>query len=303
VSYMSGKHTQWLDYLPCPALIVCASSRFCAVGLVDGSVIVYSHTGRRIMPSLSLGSPCSFIDGRSHILLILTSTGQLHSWDVKKQAALFASVSVSTILSSPNYTITSAKVQPGGTSILTCSSGVVYSYDAALLSFVKLTERWWSEGSDVWQARQRSATNPTANRGVLSLTEGSIAGSPESSGADKKRPKWWNMAMTLGHLETRMNSARLLDSGAEYKQALSQYTKKLAEEGFKAKAEELIRDLLGPIYQRPGEQGWSPTVAGLVKRELLKDVLSAFVRSKTLSKLGLDYQEILKRAISEETDR
>ncbi|KAJ6596673.1 WD40-repeat-containing domain protein [Mycena sp. CBHHK59/15] len=303
VSYMSGKHTQWLDYLPSPALAVCASSRFCAVGMLDGSVIVYSHTGRRIMPSMSLGSPCSFIDGRRNVLQLITSTGQLHSWDVKKQSALFPSVSISTILSSPNYTITSAKVQPSGAAILTCSNGVVYSYDASLLSFVKLTERWWSEGSDVWQARQRSATNPTANRGVLSITEGSVAGNPEDSGADKKRPKWWNMAMTLGHLETRMHSARLLDSPTEYKQALAQYTKKIAEEGFRAKAEELIRDLFGPVYWRPDDQTWSPTVAGLVKRELLKDVLSAFARSKTLTKLAIEWQDVLKRAISEEADR
>lgn len=145
----------------------------------------------------------------------------------------------------------------------------------------------------MWQARQRSATNPTANRGVLSITEGSIAGGLDSSGADKKRPQWWNITMMLGHLETRMHSARLLDSPTEYKQALAQYTKKLAEEGYKAKAEDLIRDLLGPmysyvyssvlpgcfstnwIYRRSGET-WSPTVAGLGKRELLKDVLSAF---------------------------
>src|ERR1700761_802499 len=137
--------------------------------------------------------------------------------DVKKQSALFPPVSVSAILTSPNFTITSAKVQPCGAAILTCSNGVVYSYDAALLSFVKLTERWWAEGSDVWQARQRSLTNPTANRGVLSVTEGSIAGSAESS-ADKRRPKYWSEAMTLAHLETRMHSSRLLDSGAEYKQ-------------------------------------------------------------------------------------
>ncbi|KAJ7931173.1 histone transcription regulator 1 [Mycena leptocephala] len=301
VSYMSGKHTQWLDYLPCPALVVCASSRFCAVGLRDGSVIIYSHTGRRLMPSMSLGAPCSFIDARGNMLLIVTSIGQLYSWDVKKQSALFPPVSLSSILSSPNYTITSAKIQPSGAAILTCSSGVVYSYDTALLSFVKLTERWWSEGSDVWQARQRSATNPTANRGVLSITEGSIAGGLDSSGADKKRPQWWNMAMTLGHLETRMHSARLLDSPTEYKQALAQYTKKLAEEGYKAKAEDLIRDLLGPMYSRSGET-WSPTVAGLGKRELLKDVLSAFARSKTLTKLAQDWQDVLKRA-SEEADR
>ncbi|KAK7059665.1 protein HIR [Favolaschia claudopus] len=305
VSYMSGKHTQWLDYLPCPALAVCASSRFCAVGMRDGSVIVYSHTGRRLMPSLSLGAPCSFIDGRGSMLLIVSSIGQLYSWDVKKQSAVFPPVSLSPILPSPNYTVTSAKIQPNGAAILTCSSGVVYSYDAALLSFVKLTERWWSEGSDVWQARQRSATNPTANRGVLSVAEGSIAGSLDSSatGANKKRPQWWNMAMTLGHLETRMHSARLLESPTEYKQALSQYTKKLADEGYKAKAEELIRELMGPLYSRSSEQGWSPTVAGLVKRELLKDVLSAFARSKTLGKLAQDWQDVVRRAISEEGDR
>ncbi|KAJ7253679.1 TUP1-like enhancer of split-domain-containing protein [Mycena haematopus] len=302
VSYMSGKHTQWLDYLPSPALVVCASSRFCAVGLRDGSVIVYSHTGRRLMPTLNLGAPLSFIDGRGNMLLVVSSTGQLYSWDVKKQSALFPPVSLTPILSSPNYTITSAKIQPNGAAILTCSSGVVYSYDTVLLSFVKLTERWWSEGSDVWQARQRSATNPTANRGVLSVTEGSIAGSLDSTGADKKRPQWWNVAMTMGHLETRMHSARLLDSPTEYKQALAQYTKKLAEEGYRAKAEELIRDLLGPMYSRSGEQTWSPTVAGLGKRELLKDVLSAFARSKTLTKLAQDWQDVLKRA-SEEGDR
>ncbi|KAJ7717923.1 hypothetical protein B0H14DRAFT_3521826 [Mycena olivaceomarginata] len=78
--------------------------------------------------------------------------------------------------------------------------------------------------------------------------EGSIAGGLASSGADKKRPQWWNMAMTLGHLETWMHAARVLESPAEYKQALAQYTKKLADEGYRAKAEELIRDLLGPVY-------------------------------------------------------
>ncbi|KAJ7636980.1 histone transcription regulator 1 [Roridomyces roridus] len=299
ISLVSGKHTQWLDYLPSPALVVCASSRFCAVALTDGSVIVYSHNGRRLMPTMNLGSLCSFIDGRSNILLLVTSAGQLFSWDIKKQAALFPPVSLSTILASPNDTITSAKVQPSGAAIITCSSGVVYSYDPALLSFVKLTERWWSEGSDVWQARQRSLTNPTANRGVLSITEGSIAGRGTPDGADKKRPKLWNLAMTLGHLETRMHSARLLDSPTEYKQALSQYTKKIADEGFKGKAEELIRELMGPVYSRSGDS-WSPTVAGLVKRELVKDVLSAFARSKTLNKLALDWQDVLKRAVGEE---
>lgn len=47
VSFVAGKQTQWLDYLPSPALAVKATSGFCAVAMQDGCVNVYSPTGRR----------------------------------------------------------------------------------------------------------------------------------------------------------------------------------------------------------------------------------------------------------------
>ena len=174
---------------------------------------------------------------------------------------------------------------------------MVSSYDPALSTWVKLSERWWSEGSDAWQGRR--ANTQSAGRGILSAVEGSISGTPDETVVDMQRPKWWNTALTLGHLETRLNSTRLLDSPQEYKQAMSMYAKRIADEGFRAKAEELIKELFGPIYwcardgdelfffvrpsadvlhvSRPGrEDVWSPTVVGLSKRDLLKDVLSIF---------------------------
>ncbi|KAG8961192.1 HIR complex subunit [Tulasnella sp. 425] len=76
------------------------------------------------------------------------------------------------------------------------------------------------------------------------------------------------------------------------------YARRLADEGYRAKAEELIKELFGPIYWKPGkEETWSPTVLGMQKRDLLRDVLSAFAKSKTLTKLGQDWQETLKRAL------
>jgi protein HIRA/HIR1 len=171
---------------------------------------------------------------------------------------------------------------------------VVASYDPALSTWIKLSERWWSEGSDAWQGRR--ANTQSAGRGILSAVEGSISGTPDESVADKQRPKWWNTALTLGHLETRLSSTRLLDSPQEYKQAMLMYAKRIADEGFRAKAEELIKELFGPVYwcvcnggevvyllpdilyvSRPGrEDVWSPTVVGLSKRDLLKDVLAIF---------------------------
>jgi protein HIRA/HIR1 len=47
VSFVSSKQTQWLDYLPSPVVGLTASSSFCAIAMQDGSVSVYSHTGRR----------------------------------------------------------------------------------------------------------------------------------------------------------------------------------------------------------------------------------------------------------------
>lgn len=44
---VSGKQTQWLDYLPSRVLAMTATTSFAAVAMQDGSVNVYSSTGRR----------------------------------------------------------------------------------------------------------------------------------------------------------------------------------------------------------------------------------------------------------------
>lgn len=127
------------------------------------------------------------------------------------------------------------------------SNGVVYAYDSALSTWVTLADRWWAEGSDFGHGRQR-ANSTVASRGILASIEASIAGTPNESAAEKPRPSWWSAALTLGHLETRMHSTKLLDSPSEYRQALLMYAKKIADEGFRGKAEELIRELFGPVY-------------------------------------------------------
>lgn len=130
----------------------------------------------------------------------------------------------------------------------------------------------------------------------------SVSASATQSEAEKQRPDWWGPALTLGHLETRMHAARMLESATEYRQALLLYARTMADEGFRGKAEELLRELYGPVYWRPGksEEGWSPTVLGLQKRDLAKEVLTIFARSKTLFKLAQEYQDLLKKSVSED---
>ena len=106
--------------------------------------------------------------------------------------------------------------------------------------------------------------------------------------------------MTLGHLESKLHATKALESPQEYKQALLLYAKRIADEGFRAEAEELVKELFGPVYwcvgrrgtvgvrgddrlmnarhgRRPGrDEAWSPTIVGMSRRDLLKEVLNIF---------------------------
>lgn len=54
--------------------------------------------------------------------------------------------------------------------------------------------------------------------------------------------------MTLGHLEARMWACLALEAGGnEFKMYLGMYAKKLGEESFRGKAEELIKELAGSM--------------------------------------------------------
>ncbi|KAF9530015.1 transcription corepressor [Crepidotus variabilis] len=302
LAFVDGKQTEWLDYLPSPVIALKATSGFCAVAMQDGSVNVYTPTGRRTMPTLSLGSQCSILEGSKQTLLVITTHGLIYSWNIKKQLANFSPISIQNLYGmSPNISLVSASVRDNGAPVLQCSNGIVYSYDSSLLAFTKLADRWWAEGSDSWP-RQRGSNN-SQSRGIIATIEVNVANSHDDqlSAAEKPRPNWWSPALTLGHLETRLLAAKALDSPQEYKQAMLMYAKKIADEGFRAKAEELTKELFGPVYWRPGrEDNWCPTVAGFTKRDLLKDVLSIFARSKTLQSLASSWQDTLKKAVNDD---
>ena len=323
---MTGKEVEWLDYLPSPVIAAKATSYFCAVASQDGSLNVYSHTGRRLVSSphsllavsnswlgsflLSASAPQRrSLTGTSIICLqsplrVNCIAGMLHfspsihvtnfnSRNVKQQKAAFAPASVVPLLaSSPNSALLSATVSPNGTSLIRVSNGVIYSYDPHLLTFIKTTEKWWAENSDAWHGRPRA---PASIRGVMTSTEYSLNAGDDSrlAAVEVPRPQWWSPAITLGHLESRMHAIKLLESSAEYRQVVLLYSKKLADEGFRSKAEEFVKELFGPVYwcvwpfslslidsdttRRPGRDGApSATICGVPRRDLLKDVLAIF---------------------------
>jgi protein HIRA/HIR1 len=243
--------------------------------------------------------------------MAITAHGSLTVWNTTLKKAIFPPLSVASLLTSsatrttPHPAITTSALLPNGTPLITLSSGSTHSYDSELCAWTRVSDTWWSKGSDFWEGR-RGKANMTG-RGVIRMIESAIndivvdsqsmdlTGATDSDSdsdsddsdeddgdekdaamvqggedkekklARKKRKKkktapegepeeelgtadMYRVAMSLAHLEVRMKAAVALDSPSEYRTFLLAYAKKLAEEGIRGKAEELVRELLGPVY-------------------------------------------------------
>ncbi len=75
------------------------------------------------------------------------------------------------------------------------------------------------------------------------------ASAPQGPAAAHKQEAWWGDAITLGHLETRLHACALLYSPVEYRENLLEYARQLASQGYGNKAEELAKELYGPVYR------------------------------------------------------
>jgi len=254
------------------------------------------------MPTLMLDSPSAYLEGSKYFLMAITSSARVYVWNIKSQKAAFPPVYFDPLTKAPN-TILSAQIRPNGAPLILLSSGAAYSFDPALSTWLRISEARWSEGSDAWEGKHRT-NKVSSSRGVISTLESALSdlNMDCDSTTNATKYRWWNAALTLGHLETKLHAAKVLDSPTEYRTALLFYAKRIAEEGFKGKAEELLKDLCGPLYWKPSkeEPSWCPTVLGMQKRDLLKEVVSIFAKSKTLAKLGQVWQDTLRKAALDE---
>jgi protein HIRA/HIR1 len=141
--------------------------------------------------------------------------------------------------------IRQAHIRPSGTPWIRLSSGASYAYNGDFQAWEEMCNTWLAESSPVW-----TRTRGTANKNIVTGLETELNALQPNLTQDVTggKPRWWNDAMTLGHLEVRMRAAVLLDSAAEYKSFLLMYAKKIADEGYKSKGEELVRELYGPVY-------------------------------------------------------
>ncbi|WWD19490.1 hypothetical protein CI109_103951 [Kwoniella shandongensis] len=298
VTFHKDGQSQWVEYLPSAVLSLAVTSSFSAVACEDGSVRVYSLGGRHLS-NMKLASPCHDIQGNKDMLLIVTSDCQVRVIDTRKAKAVFPATSLSHLLDPPpSSSSTSAAlvikqctVRPNGVPIIQTSEPAAYAYDPTLYEWTNISSAWWAESSPL--------TND-ARGGPLAEIESAVAS--VSKGKKRSTEEWWNETVTMGHYETKLSACLLIESVEEYQHWLVQYVQYLGNEDFLARAEELVKDLVGPIYQPSTSTGWNPRIMGMQKREIAKQILGVLENTKKGGEVAREYASLL-RSIEAESQR
>lgn len=90
---------------------------------------------------------------------------------------------------------------------------------------------------------------PSGPSGPLSVVDQIIAQSTPLMTSEKSNAPWLEESYVMSQFEIKLRATVLLDSKEEHKHWLAGYMKYLGDENFAERAEEVMRDLIGPVHQ------------------------------------------------------
>ncbi|KAL4399463.1 HIR complex subunit [Malassezia pachydermatis] len=283
VIYVAADRIQWADFVASPVVSIAASRQVVAVSLADGTMHWYSSRGSR-QQSLYV-EPCGHVAVHEAIVVALTFRGELRRWDTTTGTELGHAVRV------PRDEVASLSVHTNGVPVVVLKQREeVWAYDVQHGALVCVGQGAIARYSEAWDRRRgRSARHEAPVR----YYEAELHDILTTADIEHGLPAQRIVAATLRHWEMRMRAACVLESADEYREALLALAQRLAQEGIRNQAEDLLQSLLGPVYYEPRTPSWQPTVLGWDKRTLLASVLDV-MREGPLASLASSYTGLLR---------
>ncbi len=316
------------DYLPRSALLLTGNKNFWSIACEDGSVYAWTPVGRRLINALVLESQPVVLECQDQWLLCITAAGLCYVWDMKSLASPHPPISLAPILDIAVHSlqdhptkapaITGARLNSQGRIVVTLTNGEGYAYSPSMYVWQRLSELWWMIGSQYWNGTDSSVGNlrstsalgndtssSNVSAGVIPFLERTTTNEVLARGRaqflnrlvkqllSKEGFEGLESSVSIAHLENRIAAAMMLGAKDEFKVYLFMYAKRIGVEGLKMKVEELLRGLLGGIYEdiekeeqdleaiepslrTPEDRNWgnkTDKLCGWPRRELLKGVI------------------------------
>jgi len=134
-------------------------------------------------------------------------------------------------------------IRPNGTPVVITTDSSAYAYDARLQSWVPICAKIHLQ-HDTGSSSSRGVSGPLAD--IERQCRSSMTNTANGKAAE---PEWWDETHQMGLLDMRIRASDLLGSKDEYKYWLLQYASFVGEQEFTGRAEELLKELVGPLYR------------------------------------------------------
>nr|CCA16712.1 conserved hypothetical protein [Albugo laibachii Nc14]CCA21817.1 conserved hypothetical protein [Albugo laibachii Nc14] len=311
--------TLWMDRLPGRGICGTGNAFFCAFGLDGGQVFILSIRGQRLFPCITIGSAISVMEcsrGNSNHLLVISTSGIVHIWNIRARKKLLTE-SINAIIGGETgfkVTLLRCQVTTRGMPILAVtkstrdgngpSSLENYIFDKDMASWMRVTDTsfMYSDFSTSLPTNVVSGNSvPMQILRQLQTASGSARsqrGIPSAMLSEMTDP-YLQRNLTRSHLEHQIAASRVLESPQEYQYWLTAYAKFLAQDEDLSRLDELCTELLGPIHEQvKGYEGsWNPCILGIPRRELVRSaVLRSIASNRSMQRLVAKFQLLLREA-------
>ena len=306
-----GGKSKWTDQVERRVTHISGNKHFAAVAFEDGTLQLYSPSGRRALPSLLLPNRAAFlVAGQDdHTLLIVTTNLVLLVWDVTpgKESCMLNEVIIALIRNATRsgVALSNVRLSNCGAQIATFTNGHAYVFHKNLQTWVRVADQSFLKseftsrlrqpghsGFGEVQALQISAARAAAHMGPAALLQ--------SGGQQHKRE-------TGRHLEVLVAGASILKSEAEYKSWLASYVRHFTSEcgddprtmfvGAEAQLRELCDEFIGPLSLSSTNSTWESEVLGISKRKLLRElIITTMAANRSAQRLVSEVVELLESA-------
>ena len=318
------------DYLPRSALLVTGNKEFWAIACEDGTVYAWTPMGRRLINALILESQPIILDCQSQWLLCVTAAGLCYVWNMRNLDSPHPPVSLAPILdiaihglqdhTTRGPALTGARLNSEGRIVVTLTNGEGFAYNPSMFIWQRLSELWWMIGSQYWNSTDSSVGDlksnsalgdgSTVSAGVIPFLERSTTNATLARGragflnrlvkqlVNREGFEGFESGVSIAHLENRLAAAMVLGAKDDFQVYLYMYARRIGAEGLKLKVEELLRGLLGQIFEGNesskdlndvskdlNDRYWndqSGTLCGWPRKELMRSVILILGQSHIL---------------------
>jgi protein HIRA/HIR1 len=206
----------------------------------DSKLVSAAFARRKLTNSLfsvKLESPCFDLAARGKYLFVVTTNCQSRVYDVPSGSSIGSPSSIAHLVE-PD--IDSVDVRLNGTAVVITTGSMAYAHDSRLQSWVPICDKTYLSHES---STARGMNGPLAD--IEQQCRLRLANTQNGKAAE---PEWWDETQQMGIMSMRIRASELLGSKDEYKYWLLQHATFLGEQEFVGRAEELLKDLIGPLY-------------------------------------------------------